>query len=617
VTPSTPRPTVDRSGAHEFPQHPLWEGTRIADAAISKENELNTKKATGLVALAVGVALPLSACGGGGNDTKTSTSSGTADAGAASKGGTLYWLTKRAAEHMDPQRTYIGRDIFNQQRLVYRGLLQFPSGKDGEEANTPIADVATDTGKSEDGGKKWTFTIKPGVKWEDGKDTTCEDFKYGFSRNFATDVLTGGPSIYPLNYLPSVAKAYKGPYKKTGQDVFDKAVSCSGSTLTFNFEKAWPDFPLAIAGLNFAAPYRADKDQGDKSNYQIFSNGPYKAEGGAWKKGTGATFVRNTNYDAKTDGNRQANPDKVQFVEGLTNEIITQRLIADGGNDKYAVTDRGIPPAFYNQITGKVAERATNVKSPYTFYLLPNFNKMKNLKVRQALAMSTDRAGYVAAIGGEKAGTIAKSVINPGVPGYKDNPSFTMPDGGDPAAAKKLLQEAGVTLPYPITYTYQGGTPTSDNAAAALKAGWDKAGFNTKLAPLTDTYYDVIQNPANSTFDVTEGGWGADYPSLVTVLTALFDSRINITEKSNGQDYGNYKNPDAEKLMDEAASAPDINAQIAKFQELDALLGKDVAYIPTYTQTFYFLHGSGVTNYNQNPAVSMFPDLGVIGVKKS
>lgn len=574
------------------------------------------KRTTALAALGVASVLGVSACGGGG--TTGGTTSGSNPAGGVAKGGTIYWLTKRPAEHMDPQRTYIGRDIFNQQRLVYRGLLQFPAGKSGADSIVPMADVATDAGKSEDGGKKWTFTIKDGVKWEDGKPTTCEDFKYGFSRNFATDVLTGGPSIYPLNYLPSVAKAYKGPYLKTGQDVYDKAVTCTGNVLTFNFEKPWADFPMAIAGLNFAAPFRQDKDQGDKNNYVIFSNGPYKAEGGKWTKGTGATFVRNPQYDPKTDGNRQANPDKFVFTEGLTNEIITQRLIADGGNDKYAVTDRDIPPAFYNQITGAVEKRATNVTSPYTFYILPNFNKMKDPKVRQALAMSTDRAGYINALGGAKAATIAKSVVAPDLPGYKENPAFSsMPPAGDPAAAKKLLQEAGVAMPYPITYTYQGGTPTSDNAAAALKAGWDKAGFSVKLAPLTDTYYDVIQNPSNNSFDVTEGGWGADYPSIFTVLPALFDSRINLTGKSNGQDYGNYKNPEAEKLMDEAAAAPNQDAANAKWQELDAFLGKDVAYIPNYIHNFYLLRGSGVGNYNQNPAVSMYPDLGVISVNKS
>ena len=38
------------------------------------------------------------------------------------------------------------------------------------------------------------------MKWEDGKDITCEDFKYGASRVFATDVITGGPN-YLLSYL--------------------------------------------------------------------------------------------------------------------------------------------------------------------------------------------------------------------------------------------------------------------------------------------------------------------------------------------------------------------------------------------------------------------------------
>ena len=47
-------------------------------------------------------------------------------------------------------------------------------------------------------------------------------------------------------------------------------------------------------------PYRADKDKGDKSNYSIFSNGPYKLDG-TWNKGTGGTFVRNDKYDPKTD----------------------------------------------------------------------------------------------------------------------------------------------------------------------------------------------------------------------------------------------------------------------------------------------------------------------------
>ncbi|MEI2733224.1 MAG: ABC transporter substrate-binding protein [Dermatophilaceae bacterium] len=570
-------------------------------------------KAVGAVAAATIVALPLAACSSGG-----STTGSTSSAAAGTKGGTLYYLTKRPAEHLDPQRMYIGRDLSNMGRMVYRSLVQFPVTEDAKRASTPVPDLATDTGKSENGGKQWSFTLKDGVKWQDGKDITCEDLRYGFSRSFATDVIKGGPN-YQLGYLDVPQKdgaaTYNGPYKKDGQADFDKAVTCSGKTITYRFNKPWPDFALAIAALRVFDPYRADQDKGDQSNYAVFANGPYKLDG-VWTKGTGGTFVRNDQYDAKTDGVRQALPDKIVFTEGLTNEIIAQRLIADSGNDQAAVTDRQVPPAFFAQVTGPVASRVVNPVSPFVNYLLPNFNRMTNPKVRQALMVSTNRSAYIAALGGEKVATPAKSVISPDLIGYAANPNFTAPDSGDVEGAKKLLAEAGVPIPYPIKVTYNGGTPTSDNAFAALKDTWDKAGFQVTLDPLTDTYYDIVQNPANDKSDVVWGGWGADWPSISTVIPALFDSRVNITADSNGQDYGNYKSDAVNKAIDEAATKGDLAAQAAAYVAIDATLGKDVAYIPLEVTKFYLLRGSKVTGYINNPAVSMYPELGAIGIKQ-
>ena len=566
--------------------------------------------------IAAAVALTVAACGSGGSTGSSSSSS--ASGGSAAAGGTLYYLTKRPSEHLDPQRTYIGRDLADLSRLVYRSLVQFPVTDDPKKAVTPIADMATDTGKSEDGGKKWSFTLKDGIKWQDGKDVTCEDLKYGLSRSFATDIITGGPN-YQLAYLDVPQKdgaaIYNGPYKKEGQADFDKAVTCDGKTITYRFNKPWPDFPLAIASLRTFDPYRADQDKGAQSNYAVFSTGPYKLEG-TWQKDKGGTFVRNENYDPKTDGNRKALPDKIVFVEGLTNEIIAQRLIADSGNDKFAVTDRQIPAAFFNKVVGPVAERSANPESPFTNYLLPNFNRMKDLKVRKALAMSTNRSGYIAAEGGDKVAKPAKSIVSPALVGYKDNPAFTAPDSGDVEGAKKLLTEAGVPMPYPITVTYQGGTPTSDNAFAALKDTWDKAGFKVTLDPLTETYYDIVQNPSNNKSDVVWGGWGADWPAISTVIPPLFDSRINLTAKSNGQDYGNYKSDEVNKMLDEAAKMADVNAQAEAYAKIDAKLGEDVAYIPLDITKFYFLYGSKVTGYSNSPATNMYVDLGAVGVAK-
>ncbi len=569
-------------------------------------------KATGLVALAVGAALPLAACGGGSTGGSTQTT-GAANA-AGTKGGTLYYLTNRAAEHLDPQRVYIGRDITDLGRLVYRSLVQYPVSTDTATANKPVPDLATNTGTMTDGGKTWSFTLKDGVKWQDGKEITCADLRYGVSRTFAQDVITGGPN-YILNYMPNLAKEYKGPYTKTGQADFDKAVTCSSDnkTITYHFEKPWVDFNLAIASLRAFDPYRQDQDKGDKSNFAIFSDGPYMLQG-TWTENQGGTFVRNPQYDASTDGVRKALPNKIIFQEGVNNEVISQRLIADSGNDKVAVTDRVIPPAYYSQITGAVASRATTEASPFTNYLLPNFNTVKNVKVRQALAMSMDKAAYSAALGGDKSSIPAKSIVNPAVPGYQPNPAFTAPDSGDPAGAKKLLQEAGVTLPYPIRFTYNSGTAAADNGAAALQSGWQKAGFKVTLVPLTDNYYSVIQDRNYKGGDIIWGGWGADWPSMSTVLPPLFDSRINFNGKTNGQDYGNFSSDEANSLIDKAAQQTSQAGQIAVYQDLDKYLGEQVAYMPLDTTTFYRLHGSSVSPYIQTAASNQYPDLGGIGI---
>jgi peptide/nickel transport system substrate-binding protein len=501
---------------------------------------------------------------------------------------------------------------------VYRSLVSFPATTDPKKGVTPVPDLATDTGKSSNGAKVWSFTLKNGVKWQDGKPVTCADLKYGLSRTFATDVITGGPN-YALGFLDvphgkDGLPLYDGPYKNDHAADFDKAVTCSGNTITYRFNKTWPDFPLAIASLAAFDPFRKDQDHGDKSKFEVFSDGPYTLQG-KWSANKGGTYVHNNKFwDPKTDSIRKALPDKIVFTEGLSPEVITSRLIADSGSDQTAVTTQAVPPASYSQVTGAVANRATLTPSPFVDYLMPNQNKLKNPKVRQALMMATDSDAWRNAEGGDKAAKPAYSIVNPSVIGYTKNPAFTAPQSGDPAAAKKLLQSAGVPMPYPIKFTYQGGTPTSDKSASALKAGWERDNlFKVTLDPLTDTYYDVIDKPT-ADGDVFWAGWGADWPAQSAVIPPLFDSRVNLTSASNGQDYGNYRSDTANKLMDKAAHLSDINAQAKVYNQIDAQLGKDVAYIPLEVTQFYYLHGSKVTGYLQGPASNSYPDLAVVGV---
>ncbi|RNL64127.1 ABC transporter substrate-binding protein [Nocardioides marmoriginsengisoli] len=575
-----------------------------------------SKKPFAALAVAA-LATTLVACGGSdGDNGGGSKSEGTAG------GNAIFYNGVRNTEHWDPQRMYIGRDLNNSGRLFYRSLVAYPASNDPVKGTTPIPDLATDTGTSEEAGKVWKFTVRDDVKWEDGKAITCEDFAYGASRNFATDVIIGGPANYLFTYLDIPTgkdglPEYKGPFKKTGQDLFDKAVSCDGNTITYKMKKPWPDFPQSIASLRYLDPYRADLDKGDASNFQIISNGPYKLDG-KWTEGTGGKFVRNTNWDAKTDTIRKALPDTWQFKEGDTEETIYEQFLAKTGDANFGVTERRMPPTFYSRIA-EAGKLYTKVESPFVDYVLPNFNSpvFKDIKCREALKFATDKTAWINAGGGERAFTPAYSAVNPSVPGYEKNAAFgDIPDNGDIEQAKAALAECSAPKPVKIKFTYSGGTPTSDKQASALKAAWDKAGFKTELDPLADTYYSVIQKP-DADFDVTWGGWGADWPSIGTVIPPLFDSRINITPSSNGNDYGNYKGgPEVDAMIDAAYAETDLTKAASLWAGVDAKLGEDVAYIPLEITIFNFLHGSKITGYSNNVSTNGYADLATIGVTK-
>lgn len=559
---------------------------------------------------------------GGGTSGSSSTSSTT--------GGTLYYSTgTRNVEHWDPQRMYIGRDLANATRLFYRTLTML-SGN-----NKLVPDLATDTGTASNGGKTWSFTLKTGPTWQDGTPVTCDDVKYGVSRTFSQNIITGGPS-YALQFLDIPATpndktfntAYHGPLATSsaaGQAAFDKAVVCNGQTITFNLKKSVPDFNYTVSGALMAfAPFKKSQDHGDKSNYEVFSDGPYMIQG-TWVDGKGGTFVRNPKYDAKTDDAtvRKALFNKIVFQPSTATETVYGGLLTDTGIYKDMVTDRIAPPNDLLQASQQKS-RFTDGPSPFNDYLVPNFRKIggasgKDLAIRQALAISTDVQGYILAEGGPSVAKPAYGLVNPSLGasgGYLDFKAFPgTPESGDPAKAKAMLTAAGVSLPYPIHFTYSGGTPTTDKQASALKAGWQKAGFNVTLEGLTDTYYSVIQNPANAAkYDITWAGWGADWPNASTVIPPLFDSRVNLSSASNGSDYGWYDSKTTNAAIDAAYATADDATRNAMWGALDKALATEVAYIPLDVTNFPRLHGSGITNYTETPSTNGYPDLGQIGV---
>ena len=347
------------------------------------------------VGLGVGVMLLTASCSVGlAADVKPTT------AGPGKARDVLTILRQGPVEAWDPQRLSVGADMAFAGRVFQRTLTAWGPGTQTDVLPDLAPDLATDTGTVSAGGRGWRFTLRSDATWQDGRPVTCADVKYGISRTFATTQITGG-STHALAMLDvprnsDGSSTYAGPYLKIGQAGFDKAVTCSGQTITFKLATPVPDFNQVVA-LSAFGPVRADKDRGAKSAIEIFSNGPYMLKA-AWKPSGGATFVRNPHWDVATDQIRKARPAQIVYREGVSVETAISGIMRNPGPGLFDVTGDSAPPVLQHNIssTPAIKSLSTNPRSPFVDYLLPNFSRpaMANLKVRQALAVSTNREAF-------------------------------------------------------------------------------------------------------------------------------------------------------------------------------------------------------------------------------
>ncbi len=564
--------------------------------------------ACGVVAVLV-----LTACTGkGGNASQTGNAGGNQQ-----RGGTIYVNTFRAYTHLDPQRNYYGDAIAFESRTLARTLTTFPAAE-GATSTDVVPDAATDTGTRSVDAKTWTFTIRPDVKWQDGKPVTCQDFKYGISRTFATDIINGGP-VYALDYLDvphdsNGQATYNGPYKKNGQAGFDKAIDCASPTkIVFHLRHPVADFNQTVTLPAFAA-VRQDKDTGAKYDSAVFSDGPYMIKG-KWDPLRGGTMVRNPNWVASSDDVRKAYPDQIVTTFGESADTIYQKLESDNGSAKNTVTTTTAPPAAAPTVLSPAMQsRSESVTDGYIHYLSVNVQKVPQKQVRQAIAMALDRTAYVTAWGGSALGSPANSLISPLLKAYTKYDPFGVGDKGDPVKAKAVLEAAGIKLPYSIRYQYPKDL-TQDKLATNIKSDLEKAGFKVTLDGLNaDTYYDVVANP-RQTAEVVWARWASDWPSGSTVIPPLLDGRANISAETLGNDYAAYNDPLTNKAIDTALSLTDSAAQQQAWSAIDQQVVKDGVIIPMMADKALYLYGANVKGFLLNAAFGGYVDLAVAAVQ--
>ena len=544
-----------------------------------------------LAAVGAVTALALAACGGGSSSSSDSSASGGAGSGEPTKGGTIYYLTNAEQfDQIDPQRIYTGEDLAFFNGTIYRTLTAYKFSADAAEGTSLVPDLATDTGTVADGGKTWSFTLVDGATFQDGAPITCADVAYGVSRTFATDVITGGPT-YAISMLdiPTAedgSSAYKGPYTGEGQELFDKAVTCSadGKTVTFHLNKPVPDFNYTTTLLAFS-PVPKASDTGEKYGDAPVASGPYLIESNKNGKGGKMVLARNPKWDAASDTYRGAFPDNWEVDYGIDPKVIDQRTMTSSGNDSFAI-NLGVEPEQLAVVFKSPTEanpeyngRAISTLDPYVRYFAINTQKVPNLKIRQAIAVALDREALRKNAGGDFSGDYADGVIKPNM-GQDFAPTGMwdtllgqkIPDTGDPEYAKKLIAESGEAAPT-ITFDYPQ-SPTADKAAAIVVDSLGKAGITAKPNPIEPgQYYGVVFDPEKA-HELINAGWGPDWPNASTIIPELFTP-------TGGFNLSQYDNPEYNKAVDAAKVELDRAKQAKMWQDLNTQAMADVVAVPT------------------------------------
>lgn len=549
----------------------------------------------GVAGTATGMGALLAACNA--NPSQGASTSGTT----TKPGGTLYALNDGSSIHFDPAQSQSLATTTS--GLVHRRLTAWDLG----QVAKVVPDLATDTGRSSDNGATWTYTLKDGLAFSDGSPITSADIKWGIERTF-DPAFSQGLSYHKT--LLAGGSTYTGPFAGKG---LDSIQAPDARTIVFHLARPYGDWPW-IASLVTLSPVPQGKGTNSAYDTNPITSGPYQVA--SYQNGTQAVLSRNTHWNRSTDSVRLALPDKIVFQLSQDDSVISQRLVADAGQDQSAFGTSFVDPAQLAQVQGNPSAKARVVTSQAgaVAYLAMNTQRgaLADVAVRKAFQYAVNRTSFQVATAGAAslAGPIATTLITPGIAGREVYDLYPMPAAGDPNKAKQLLAAAG----------HPGGlsglsllVSTSNNGAAlaqSVAASLALAGITVTIRPLDDdTFYsDVTGN--QGAYDLALASWQPDFPSANANIQPLYQS----SQIGNGGfNLARYSNPDVDSMIDDAQATVDPTAAGRKWAAVDKRIMQDAPVVPLIYTRNSFLHGSKVDNF-EVPDFPAYPNYLKLGV---
>jgi len=541
-------------------------------------------------------------------------------------GGTLNIVSASGPDHLDTVSAYYTVD-YQLEHAYSRQLLSYPtvpytstSSAGWTTDTTPAADAATvvpsvANGGITNGGKTYTFHIKPGVDWNTtpARQVTSADFLREFKAFFNPVSPVGNPVYYEstiagLTAYDNAETAYFANAKAhppTAANIaaFQNSHSISGiatpnsSTIQFTLTAPASDF-LYMMALPFASARPVEYDSYVPNSLQLdqhtISDGPYQIT--SYTPGKSITLAKDPAWKQSTDSLRHDYLNEVVDTLGVTSAQ-TQLSELQAGTEDIIDSDTPINPA---SIPSLIASKDSNFEiwdDSNTFpYIVFNLRSPDSggaagkLLVRQAIEYGLDKSAAVKAIGGPAVATTINTVIPPGNVGYVDSNLYPDASGqGNVAACKSDLTKAGYPKGLTLTYMYPNDS-SNTRIFTAIQASLANCGITLsgKPEPGSSFFVDLGNAPENNKagqWDLGQPGWYPDWfgNNGRTIVQALFQGPNCVINTVN---YGCYNNATVNSLITSAESASSASAAASDWSQADKQIMSDAAIVPIMSQNF-------------------------------
>jgi YVTN family beta-propeller protein len=498
-------------------------------------------------------------------------------AAASHRGGTLTVVT-RLLPQPDPVVAYGVADL-PALSVVYDGLVALRKSG-GTQGYTLVPDLAAGLPRPTDGGRTYTFTLRPGARYSTGAPVRASDFRRGIQRQLT---IGANPAYY--TGITGARRCQAQPQRC--QLAAGISANDAAGTVTFHLTQADPDFLYKLALLlAVPAPPGTPGRVVGRAPF-LPGTGPYMIS--QYRPGASFTLVRNPYFRQWSYAAQPAGyPDVIRFD-----------YVADPGRQLSAVTagradlvdllansqpSRGLGLRYPTRLHSSLRTGTTYV---FLNTRQPPFN---NVKVRQAVNYAIDRAHLASLFGlapGEAAVTC--QILPVDFPGHQPYCPYTAGGsnrtwrGPDMGKARRLVK-ASRTSNVPVTvWGYHGDAGVGAYLAELLTGLGYRAILHT--VSVSD-FYTAAGDPSRK-IQIGLANFGSDFPSPSTFFVSAL-SCLSASQSPPDNNFAEYCSPGVDKLSSraQAAELTDPAAARALWARVDQAVTDQAPWAPVFNSSW-------------------------------